>query len=157
MKKYLPAFVIIVALLAICASIVPKESPRNDVSVGTPYAHARVTIGDATFDALIASTDEQKKQGLSGLSSLGDDQMMLFTFPTAGKWGFWMKDMLFSIDIIWLGDDLEVVSIEKNASPGTYPKIFSPSSDARYVLEVNAGIADKLKLKLGDIASISQK
>lgn len=101
----------------------------------------------------LAITGEQKMQGLSGKTGLGEDEGMLFVFDTVGKYTFWMKDMKFPIDIIWIdGDlaDLRVVYIEKNAKPESYPDVFSGTVDSRYVLEVNAGFSEKNNLKVGD-------
>jgi uncharacterized membrane protein (UPF0127 family) len=66
-----------------------------------------------------------------------------------------MKGMLFSIDMIWLNSDKEVIYIQKNVSPDTYPKGFAPNGDALYVLELKAGTADRLDIKQGDPVGIS--
>ena len=71
-------------------------------------------------------------------------------FEKPEKEGFWMKDMKFSIDIIWIDENMSVIHIEKSLSPDTYPKVYYPESPAKYVLEVSAGQADSLGLKIGD-------
>ena len=58
--------------------------------------------------------------------------------------------MNFPIDIIWIGEDMKVVYIKKNAQPISYPESYSPTIDAKYVLEVVANFSDKNNLKEGD-------
>jgi uncharacterized membrane protein (UPF0127 family) len=65
-----------------------------------------------------------------------------------------MKDMKFSIDIIWLDKDLQVVYFEENVSPDTYPNVFKPDKKAKYILEVNAHFVSKNHIKYGDQLSI---
>jgi len=99
---------------------------------------------------VVATPDEQAK-GLSGRSGLMEGYGMLFLFEKPDFYGFWMKDMLFSIDIIWIDKDKKVVHMEKSVSPETYPKSFVPSALAKYVLEVPAGFSEKFKVKVGDV------
>ena len=94
----------------------------------------------------IANTDAERTQGLSGRASLPAGTGLLFVFESPGKYGFWMKDMNFPIDIVWLGDGMLPVGIEKNVSPDSYPQVFYPPVPVRYVLEVNAGESSVLEL-----------
>ena len=87
----------------------------------------------------VRRTPEERAQGLSGRSGLTDDEGMLFIFDYDARHGFWMKDMLFALDIIWLDADMNVVHAETDVSPDTYPRSFVPTVPARYVLEINAG------------------
>ena len=106
----------------------------------------------------LALTPAEQAQGLSGRQSLKDDEGMLFVFPTTDIdqiHKFWMKDMNFSIDMIWIDKNMQVVYIEKNAKPESYPNVFGPDSDAPYVLEVVSGFADKNNLKVGDRVQIA--
>ena len=98
----------------------------------------------------IADTPALREQGLSGRQVLGDSEGMLFVFPQSGTHGFWMKDMNFAIDIIWIGEDMKVVYIEKDAQPDSYPNTFGPNENAKYVLEVSAGFSEKNNVKVGD-------
>lgn len=102
----------------------------------------------------IADTPEARQQGLSGRAGLAPDKGMLFVFPEDGPHAFWMKDMRFSIDIVWLAADGAVVTITHNVSPDTYPHSFRPSAPARYVVELSAGFARKYNLKAGDKAQM---
>lgn len=98
----------------------------------------------------IADTPAERELGLSGRERLGEKEGMIFVFDSPGRHAFWMKDMLFPLDIIWLDENLKVIYIKKDARPESYPEIFLPGEDAKYVLEVVAGFADKYNLKEGD-------
>ena len=81
---------------------------------------------------------------------LKENEGMLFVFNHADKYSFWMKDMNFPIDIVWIGEDMHVVYIKKNALPTSYPETFTPNQDAKYVLEVISSFSEKNNLKVGD-------
>ena len=119
-----------------------------------------VKIAGQSVKVDLALTPLEQEQGLSGRTELGPNEGMLFVFDTPGKYSFWMKDMKFAIDIIWftpsegneagLAEDLRVVSIKKDARPESYPESFTPDEEAKYVLEVESGFADKYNLQVGD-------
>lgn len=98
----------------------------------------------------LAQTPAERTRGLSGRKSLAPDHGMLFIFEKSGIYGFWMPDMLFSIDILWIDEEKKIVHIEKNVSPDSYPKIFTPTVAAKYVLEVPAGFSDENKIVVGN-------
>ncbi len=118
-----------------------------------PYATSSIAIAGTTVTVDLAITPEQHTLGLSGRKSLQKHEGMLFVFDIPADYGFWMKDMLFPIDIIWISQEKKVIYIEKNVSPNTYPKSFSPGSLAKYVFEVQAGFSDAYALKVGDIVN----
>lgn len=91
------------------------------------------------IEAAITSTAQER--GLGGRTSIPSDYGMLFVFAKDAKYGFWMKDMLVPIDIFWLDDKGQVVSIAQEVAPSSYPDVFYPSTPARYVLETSAGFA----------------
>ena len=93
----------------------------------------------------IVNDDASRILGLSGRAELSDDQGMLFEFDDSStKHCFWMKDMKFSIDIVWLDQNKNVVEIKDDVSPDTYPNSFCPDKPAKYVLEVASGRAEEL-------------
>ncbi|MEK7602088.1 MAG: DUF192 domain-containing protein [Patescibacteria group bacterium] len=93
------------------------------------------------FQYEIAKTDSEKERGLSGRPYIQDNYGMLFVFDTPGNYGFWMKDMLVSIDIIWLSDNGTILGINPSVTPATYPNVFYPPSPVRYVLETRTDYA----------------
>ena len=118
---------------------------------------SRLILGGKVFTVEVADTAKLLEKGLSGHRSIKNDEGMLFVFQRPDKYGFWMKDMLFSIDILWIDSNLKIVHIEKSLRPETYPKIFYPSSVALYVLELKAGEVQNLNLKIGDSLEIVKK
>lgn len=109
-----------------------------------------VVINGKTYTVDVSSTAYTKTKGLSGRESLAPNHGMFFMFDNEDKHGFWMKDMNFSIDIIWIDKNFAVNHIEKAVSPQTYPKVFYPETSSLYVLELASGQADLLGLKVGD-------
>src|SRR3989339_720000 len=71
-------------------------------------------------------------------------------FNKIGVYHFWMKDMNFPIDIIWIGEDYKIVYIKENALPESYPEKFNPNQPALYVLEINAGMVSENEIKIED-------
>ncbi|MFA6076548.1 MAG: DUF192 domain-containing protein [Candidatus Paceibacterota bacterium] len=98
----------------------------------------------------LALTTDAQAQGLSGRSGLKTNEGMFFIFSEFGSHPFWMKDMNFSIDIIWLDEDLRIVYIKRDARPESYPETYRSQIPSKYVLEVVSGFADKNNLKEGD-------
>ncbi len=118
-----------------------------------------VTVGSAPpFRVDVADTGELRTQGLSGRSSLGENAGMFFLFPKAGMYGFWMKDMLFPIDIIWISHD-RVVGVSEHVLPGTSPErhVYYPPKFVDKVLEVHDGFVAKYKIAVGDTVTISHE
>ena len=114
-----------------------------------------VTIAGQTLVVDVADTKGKQEQGLSGRKELKEDEGMLFIFEDPDRHSFWMKDMNFAIDIIWIGDDMHVVYIKKYTRPEEYPNTYVPNKDAKYVLEVVSGFSEKNNLRLGDKAKFS--
>ena len=133
--------VIVVAGIAMLSSI---SSRKAMLTIGSQLVHARV-----------ADTDDARHKGLSGTSSLADTDAMLFVFDNPGRWGIWMKDMSYNIDIVWLNESKKIIHIERDVSPETYPRVFLPSSDALYVVELSSGFASMHGLGIGQVVSFS--
>jgi uncharacterized membrane protein (UPF0127 family) len=102
------------------------------------------------FDTILADNSNLRDLGLGKRDSLSENSIMLFVFDYPSNYAFWMKDMKFNIDIIWLDESYRVVYILENISPNTYPQAFSPDKKAKYVIEGNAFFARKNKIKIGD-------
>jgi len=106
------------------------------------------TLG-GTIKAYVADNQTTQEKGLGDRDSLPLDKGMLFVFPDSEIYQFWMKDMHFSLDMIWIDENHKVADVSADISPDTFPNSFQPSSPVRYVLEVNAGIAKKNQIKTG--------
>jgi uncharacterized membrane protein (UPF0127 family) len=115
----------------------------------------KVIIGETKIKVEIADTLEEIRNGLSNRESLDDDRGMLFVFAEPGEPAFWMKDMKFPIDIIWIQND-RVVDIAPNLPvvAGEFLSTYTPREPANYVLEVNAGFAAEHRIEVGDKVDI---
>ena len=113
------------------------------------------TVSLAEFSIEVADTGEARTQGLSGREEVPERFGMLFVFPEAGRYGFWMKDMRVAIDIIWLAEDGTVLAIDEAVSPETYPHSFYPPQPVRFVLETKAGEAQRSGWEVGTKLDIS--
>lgn len=94
-----------------------------------------ITIGDKKYKVEIADTPEKQEKGLMGLESLPEDQGMLFIYDEPQDLSYWMKNTLISLDIIFIDDDMEVVSVKQGQPMSEEP---ITENDVQYVLEVNS-------------------
>lgn len=136
----------------VCGSRIVERVVRNEKEIILPRGSVYVEI---------VETPKSRAQGLSERKRLAEDEGMLFVFEHPGKYGFWMKDMLFSIDMVWIDEAGVVVHIERNVSPETYskqtpPQTFVNTPDAKYVLELASGGAEKFGLYLGSKVKIGE-
>lgn len=110
-----------------------------------------ITIGDKKYKVEIADTSEKQEKGLMGRKSLPEDQGMLFIYDEPQDLSYWMKNTLISLDIIFIDDDMEVVSVKQGQPMSEEP---ITENDVQYVLEVNSnsGIeeGDQLVIKDSD-------
>jgi len=103
----------------------------------------------ARIDIEIADTDYDVQTGLMYRNSMKDNQGMLFVFPTMRERFFYMKNTRIPLDLIYLDNENKIVSFQENAQPFNEAQL--PSKvPAQYVLEVNAGLAEKWILEVGD-------
>jgi len=111
-----------------------------------------VCFKDYCFEVEIADTPQERARGLMYKTSLKENEGMLFVFDKPGIYGFWMKNTLIPLDIIWLDKSKEVVFIKENAQPCLKENcsVFKNQKPAKYILEINAGKVKELNLKVGD-------
>jgi uncharacterized membrane protein (UPF0127 family) len=121
------------------------ESPPKSIDTSN-YKQVNVTINNIDLVADVAANDEQRTKGLSVKDSLAENKAMLFVFDSSQEHSFWMKDMKFPIDIIWLDSNKTAIHIEHNLEPcsfGVFCPTYKPDNDALYVLETSAGFAER--------------
>lgn len=121
------------------------------------YSVGNLKVASTTIDILISDNDCKRILGLSGSMPLKEGEGMFFVFENEGYYPFWMKEMLYSIDIFWISKDFEILGIEKNLSPDTYPNIFGEKFWIKYVLEIPANYSEKNNIKVGDKIFFEQK
>lgn len=126
----------------------------SNISVNdSTYLKGYLIIDQYTMFVDIALTDKQKQEGLSIKNSLNENEGMLFFLEEPSKASFWMKNMHFPIDIIWLDANFSIVHIEKELLPCTlafYCPSYKPLKESLYVLETIDGFANDHHLKVGD-------
>ncbi len=108
-----------------------------------------------TIEIEVAGDKNTWSQGLSGRESLAENHGLFFVFPVKHVPQFWMKDMNFAIDMIWI-DGKEIIDITASApvpEPGSSLPTFSPSGQVDKVLEVPAGYAESHNIQIGDSVS----
>lgn len=113
-----------------------------------------VTIHGEKLSVEIAQSRQAMAKGLSDRDLLPEYSGMLFVYQYPLIPSFWMKDMHFPIDIIWIGQDWKVADITENISLDSFPHIFSPKVLVQYVLEVNALWAKNHAISIGDTVTL---
>jgi uncharacterized membrane protein (UPF0127 family) len=134
----------VAASSTIPSSAVPATASATQTSISTVPISTTTAI---TFE--VVTTPTQQARGLGGRKVIPDNYGMLFVFKQDLEPGFWMKDMLTSIDMIWLTDNGTIAGITTNVSPSTYPDVFYPPQPIRYVLETRVGLASSRGWKVG--------
>ena len=94
----------------------------------------KIKIGKKTYNVKLAKTEEQREKGLMNIKEMPSDEGMLFVFEKPQKVGFWMKDTYIPLDIIFIDDDSEVLSIHKGQP---LDETITEEDGVRYVLELN--------------------
>ena len=144
---------VVVAVLVLGSFYLFLQKPAS-----TKYQNlSRISVGEAEFIVRTADSEARRQQGLSGTKSLGAREGMLFIFEEPATEGFWMKDMSYPIDIIWIDAFGRVVGVEREVLPDSYPDIFYPPSEILYALEVNAGVAERQNIGIGDVLEFKHK
>jgi uncharacterized membrane protein (UPF0127 family) len=142
------------ALLAFaCLLALGCERAEPAAPAEPPAPRARVTIGVHVIDAEVADTPARKQRGLSGRASLGEDQGMLFPYAEPGRHGFWMPDMHFDIDILWIRAG-RIVHVEPGVSKDDAQRVYRPREPADLVLELPAGTAQRRGFHVGDAVQV---
>ena len=100
------------------------------------------------FQTEVMTSDADMARGLSGRDSIGSNNAMVFDFAKSSNQCFWMKDMKFPIDMVWVDEVGKVTATERNVQPSTYPENFCHTG--KKVIEFAAGTADRLPLYIGD-------
>jgi uncharacterized membrane protein (UPF0127 family) len=134
-----------------------SPSDDTDVDIANPtLPEETLSIDRGTWTVELATTMTEQARGLSYRTSLGAQSGMLFIFPSAGTQSFWMKDMNFPLDMIWVASDGTVAGFAQDV-PAPAPgealwelQTYQSPSDTSQVLEVNAGTVAKYGIKVGD-------
>ena len=176
MPKYLTTALLLAGVAFIVSLVyqplhIPTLSQSSAAPAATSSVQAEIPVEEATMTSeemqrptvqisgqavrvTISATEASREKGLSGRAGLGLNEGMLFVFSESGIYSFWMKDMLFSIDIVWISEGGSIVHMTENVTPESYPSAFASSVPARYVLELPAGWVSEHGVKLGDAVGL---
>lgn len=151
MKKLIFAYIFLIIAIIIAAVLKSGNITPN------PNSSPSITINNKKINLILAKTQSEKEIGLSNKQNLDKDTGMLFIFAKKDYPSFWMRNMKFPIDIIFI-DDNKIVDMYQNAQPAkneTNAPVYKPKNKANYVLEMNANTARENNFKIGDKVSIN--
>ena len=122
----------------------------------------KVVINQKEYLLNIAKTDEERSRGLAKFDTIKENEGMLFIFDVPGRYSFYMKDMKFNIDIIFLDQNKKVVDLYKNVKFQDYKnpydyETYKPNFNSKYTIELKEGEIEKNGVKLGDYIDFSIK
>jgi uncharacterized protein len=154
LKKIIPPwFSFLFLFLMLLSSVAYKEIENVLAQEQKQNQTALVTVGGVNLITSLSTTPDAQSKGLAIRDSLNENEGMLFIFETPQKYSFWMKDMKFPIDIIWINQDGKIVHIEKDLPPCVFllpcPS-YAPKDDSLYVLEVVSNFTNKFNINVGD-------
>ena len=133
-------------------SLVDFNTIQDASSADGGYLKAKVTVKGFELNANVPIADELMSKGLAVKNQLKENEVMLFVFQQSARHSFWMKDMKFPIDIIWLDSDGKVVYIKENMQPCISIIVcilYTPNADSQYVLETVAGFIQRHNISVG--------
>lgn len=119
----------------------------------------KINIKENIYTLIVSRTDEDKARGLMNVSYMKSNEGMIFIYENEVKYGFWMKNCLIPLDMIFINKDGKVVDINKNALPckeNIVCPTYYPDFNYKYVIELNSGQIDEIDLKIGDIVKIDE-
>lgn len=156
MKKFIFQFTLLV--LGITAALFFYQ--KNPDLTGLPFVPEQpvfkeLQVNNAKLRVEVADTQSKRSKGLGGRQALASDEGMLFVFPKPERHPFWMKGLSFPLDFIWIRKDV-VVDLFQNIQPPALGQpdeslsIYQSNQEVDKVLEVAAGTAERLNIKVGD-------
>lgn len=159
MKKIIFVLLCVLVILKLydiyADNVAPAIFNRNEV---TPtISQTSVQIGTIRYRVELADNDAERQQGLSGRSELAPSTGMLFIFPSKDTYAFWMKDMKFPLDLIWVDGDT-ISDITENVPiplTQTYLPQYRPKLPIDKVLEINVGEVKKHGFFIGQKVNIT--
>jgi uncharacterized membrane protein (UPF0127 family) len=142
---------LIVGVMALGLMVLFVYSYRTPPTPAPPLPSGWVAgeFGGVSLSLELATSSVAQQRGLGGRTEVPEGTGMLFVFAIADNYGFWMQDTLIPLDIFWLDDRGQVISIAKDVATSTYPTVFYPAAPARYVLETAAGFSDSHTIATG--------
>lgn len=148
-KKTIYSIILLVLVAGAFFFVSKKDASFHIFSEYMRYETETISVYGKDIPVYLADDPRIRTRGLSNKTYLPEGEGMLFVFEKPDQYSFWMKEMNFSIDIVWMDEKGKVIFVRENVSPETYPTLFTPPKPALYVLELNAGEARELGLTVG--------
>lgn len=149
-KKFLPSLLLVICLLVLLTAFTKLGSTFKYQPVLQQSDYHTVEIGGQDVSVSLATKSSEWERGLSGTLPLTENTGMLFIFPAPDYYKFWMKEMTYPIDIVWINANKQIVFMKEHATPESYPELFSPREKALYVLEVPDGFVSLHGVEVAD-------
>ncbi len=143
--------VLILFSLAFFSLVLFKITSEKIIKDSKSIEKSYIEINKIKIPIEIVDNVESRRLGLSYREVLDKNSGMLFDMENKGVVSFWMKDMNFPLDIIWIDGD-KIVNISKNLPPAGSQPDLSYSSDLPidFALEVNGGFCEENNIDIGD-------
>jgi uncharacterized protein len=128
-------------------AIIPlSDFPRSQLAIRTAAGSVHA------FKIWIADNQARDMQGLMFVKHIDDHEGMLFVYPDDRVITMWMKNTFIPLDMVFISADGHVAHIEQNTLPQSLDIVSAPQM-VRAVLEINAGVVERLQIKVGDRVS----
>ncbi len=146
---------ILTILLLLLTAIIYNFTNNDSIITDTTTKKSTICFNKTCFELELAITPDAREQGLMNRENLPQDKGMLFIFEEQKIHTFWMKNTIIPLDIIWLDDNLNIVYVT-SAEPciATPCKVYRPTENSLYVLEINQGLAKENNLQKGSQAQL---
>ena len=152
-----PKIIFLVLILFVIAVLFLYLKAGNQIYTNNNIASeiqniSQVCFEKNCFEVELADTFQKRETGLMNREHLASNSGMLFIFEKEGIYDFWMKNTLISLDMIWIDENKKIIYIEKSAEPCEVEQceLFGPNEKAKYVLEINVGLAEEKGVEMGD-------
>lgn len=160
MRKFIIQSILLIAVVGIALFVFTGNPSISNLLFFSKNSTSRqLQIGEAMLKVEIADTQSKRNKGLGGRQSIASDEGMLFVFSDLGKHPFWMKGLKFPLDFIWIRGDT-VVDLTQDAplatagQPDSALPIYQSKEDVDKVLEINAGIIQRLNIQVGNTVKL---
>ncbi|MEZ4809367.1 MAG: DUF192 domain-containing protein [Allomuricauda sp.] len=154
-------FSIISIVILVCCKNGSKQEIKTETITFTKEGSLSIFTSETdslitNFDIEIAESDYETQTGLMYRGSMEENQGMLFIFPEVAMHSFYMKNTEIPLDIVYIDENQKIASFQKNAKP--FDETGLPSQvPVKYVLEINAGISNRMGLQVGDSIAFSRE
>lgn len=149
MPRTAPRAVLFCLLIATMVAMMGALSAQTEIKMRRDTLILHTASGDHRIDIEVAESDREQQRGLMFRQSLGDNEGMLFPYPTPREITMWMRNTFIPLDMIFIRGDGTILRIATDTEP--FSETIIPSQgEATAVLEMKAGSARRLGLKAGD-------